>query len=53
LIIFSDVYRNQAILSKNLAYKDLVVGGHNKGQVNVHNNEDFNKERFSGSIKKL
>lgn len=27
----SDVHRNQALLAKNLAYKDFIVGGHGRG----------------------
>ena len=41
----SDVHRSQALLSKNLAYRDYVLAGHAKGEVKYHNNLDLNQKR--------
>ncbi len=52
-IKISDVHSSQALLAKNLALKEFVVGGHNRGEVQSYIKSDFDQERGSGEIEKL
>lgn len=40
-IILSEIHRNNYILAKNLSYKNNLINGYNKGQVNNENNKQI------------